>query len=172
MCRKLCNSWHSFLRLSYVSFVWEIRKFNLIIFQLLKIKAIQISLFVDFLNAFLAMIDSLSAVIHFRIIWLLLLHWQSFIIIKKVHCCFRMMYSILKNIFMYSSLFKSQFRFKEILCKMFKTAENDLIVYLENQSCRKRWSDTYERSETLMYIDSWYQEFWREDAEVIRKNNV
>ncbi len=73
---------------------------------------------------------------------------------------------------MYSSLFKSQFRFKEILCKMFKTAENDLIVYLENQSCRKRWSDTYERSETLMYIDSWYQKFWREDAEVIRKNSV
>ena len=35
---------------------------------------------------------------------------------------------------MYSSPFKSQFRLKEILRKMFKTAENDLIVYLEEQS--------------------------------------
>ena len=134
VCRKLCISWHSFLRLSYISFVWEIRKFNFIILQLLKIEAIQITLFVDVSNAFSAMIDSLSAAIRFRIVRLLLLHWQSLVIIKKVHCCSRTMYSIRENIFMYSSLFKSQFRLKEISCKMFKTAENNLIVYLEEQS--------------------------------------
>ncbi len=43
------------------------------------------------------------------------------------------MYSILENLFMYLSLFKSQFRFKETFCKMFKIAENNLIVYLEEQ---------------------------------------
>ncbi len=49
ICRKLCSSWHSFLRLSHISFVWEIWKFNLIVFQLLKIEAIQIFLFIDVL---------------------------------------------------------------------------------------------------------------------------
>ncbi len=44
------------------------------------------------------------------------------------------MYSMLENIFMYSSSFKSQFRLKEALRKVFKAAENDLIVYLEEQS--------------------------------------
>ena len=133
VCRKLCISWHSFLRLSYISFVWEIRKFNFIILQLLKIEAIQITLFVDVSNAFSAMIDSLSAAIRFRIIRLLLLHWQFVIIVEEIHCCFRTVYSILKNLFMYSSSFKSQFHFKETSCKMFKTAENNLIVYLEEQ---------------------------------------
>ncbi len=42
--------------------------------QLPKIEAIQTSLFVDVLNAFSAMIDSLSAAIRFRILRLLLLH--------------------------------------------------------------------------------------------------
>ncbi len=79
------------------------------------------------------MINSLSAAIRFRIIWLLLLHWQFVVIIKKIHCCSRMMYSMLKNIFMYSSSFKSQFWLKEALRKIFKTAENDFIVYLEEQ---------------------------------------
>ncbi len=99
-----------------------------------KIEAIQTSLFVDVLNAFSAMIDSLSAAIRFRIIRLLLLHWQFFVIVEEVHCCSRTMYSIRENIFMYSSSFKSQFRLKEASCKMFKTAENDLIIYLEDQS--------------------------------------
>ncbi len=83
---------------------------------------------------FSAMTGSLSASIRFRIVRLLLLHWQFFVIVEEVHCCSRTMYSIRENIFMYSSSFKSQFRFKEILRKMFKTAENDFIVYLEDQS--------------------------------------
>ncbi len=47
MCRKLCNPWHSFLRLPHVPFVWGIRKFNPTAPQLPKIEAIQTSLFVD-----------------------------------------------------------------------------------------------------------------------------
>ncbi len=117
-----------------IPFVWGIRKFNSIAPQLPKIEAIQTSLFVDVLNAFSAMIGPLSAAIRFRIVRLLLLHWQSPVIVEEVHCCSRTMYSIRENIFMYSSSFKSQFRFKEIPCKMFKTAENNLIVYLEEQS--------------------------------------
>ncbi len=114
--------------------VWGIRKFNLIASQLLKIEAIQTSLFVNVLNAFSAMIDSLPAAIRFRIVRLLLLYWQFFVIVEEIYCCSRTMYSIQGNIFMYSSSFKSQFRLKEALRKMFKTAENDLIVYLKEQS--------------------------------------
>ncbi len=47
VCRKLCNPWHSFLRLPHVPFVWGIRKFNPTAPQLPKIEAIQTSLFVD-----------------------------------------------------------------------------------------------------------------------------
>ena len=35
---------------------------------------------------------------------------------------------------MYNSPFRPQFRPKEVPRKVFKTAENDLIVYLEEQS--------------------------------------
>ncbi len=84
--------------------------------------AIQTSLFVDVLNAFSAMTDPLSAAIRFRIVRLLLLHWQFAAIVEEIHCCSRTVYSILENLFMYSSPFKSQFRLKEISCKMFKTA--------------------------------------------------
>ncbi len=176
MCRKLCNSWHSFLRYPTVLFVWGIRKFNLIPLKLRKIEAIQTSLFVDILNAFSAMIGSLPAVIRFRIVWLLLLHWQLVIIFEEVHCCSRTVYSILENLFMYSSSFKSQFRSKEVSRKLFKTAENDLIVYLEEQSwvmqkemiwyIWKKWDINVHR------FTARYQEFWREDAEVIKKNSV
>ena len=71
VCRKLCNPWHSFLRYPTVPFVWGIRKFNLIAPKLRKIEAIQTSLFINVLNAFSAMINSLSAAIRFRIIRLL-----------------------------------------------------------------------------------------------------
>ncbi len=80
------------------------------------------------------MTGPLPAAIRSRIVRLLLLHWQSLAIVEEVHCCPRTMYSIRENIFMYSSSFKSQFRPKEAPRKMFKAAENDLIVYLEDQS--------------------------------------
>jgi len=134
VCRKLCNPWHSFLRLPHVPFVWGIRNFNPIAPQLPKIEAIQTSLFVDVLNAFAAMTGPLSAAIRFRIVRLLLLHWQPLVIAEEVHCCSRTVYSILENIFMYSSPFKPQFRPKEAPRKVFKAAENGLIAYLEDQS--------------------------------------
>ena len=133
VCRKLCNPWHSFLRLPHIPFVWGIRKFNPIASQLPKIEAIQTSLFVDVLNAFSAMTGPLPAAIRSRIVRLLLLHWQPAAIVEEIHCCSRTMYSMLENIFMYSSSFKSQFRLKEALRKVFKAAENGLIVYLEEQ---------------------------------------
>jgi len=99
-----------------------------------KIEAIQTSLFVDVLNAFPAMTGPLPAAIRFRIVRLLLLHWQPPAIAEEVHCCPRTVYSIRENIFMYSSPFKPQFRPKGALRKVFKAAENGLIAYLEEQS--------------------------------------
>jgi len=133
VCRKLCNPWHSFLRLPHVPFVWGIRKFNPIAPQLPKIEAIQTSLFVDVLNAFPAMTGPLPAAIRSRIVRLLLLHWQPLAIVEEVHCCSRTVYSILENIFMYSSPFKPQFRPKGAPRKVFKAAENGLIAYHEDQ---------------------------------------
>ena len=97
-----------------------------------KIEAIQTSLFVDVLNAFPAMTGPLSASIRSRIVRLTLLHWQSPAIVEEVHCCPRTVYSIRENIFMYSSPFKPQFRPKGAPRKVFKAAENGLIVYLED----------------------------------------
>ncbi len=100
----------------------------------LKIEAIQISLFVDVLDVLSAMSRFLSASLRFRILRLLLLHWASWAIAEEVHCCPATVYNIQKNLFMYNSPFKSRFRSKEASRKMFKAAENDLIVYLEEQS--------------------------------------
>ncbi len=86
------------------------------------------------LIAFIAMLKSLSASLCFRILRLLLLHWASWAIAEEIHCCSVTVYNIQENLFMYNSSFRSQFQLKEISCKMFKTAENDLIVYLEEQS--------------------------------------
>jgi len=133
VCRKLCNPWHSFLRYPTVPFVWGIRKFNPIPPKLRKIEAIQTSLFVDVLNAFSAMTGPLPAAIRSRIVRLLLLHWQPAVIAEEIHCCSRTVYSILENLFMYSSPFKPQFRPKGAPRKVFKAAENGLIAYLEEQ---------------------------------------
>jgi len=101
--------------------------------QLPKIEAIQTCLFVDVLNAFSAMTGPLPAAIRSRIVRLLLLHWQPAAIVEEVHCCPRTVYSILENLFMYSSPFKPQFRPKGAPRKVFKAAENGLIAYLEEQ---------------------------------------
>ena len=108
-------------------------KINLIIFQLLEIKAIQISLFIDISDVFSAMLKSLSASLRFKILCLLLLHWTSSTIIEEIHCCFVTVYNVQENLFMYNLSFKSQFQFKDTSWKIFKIIENDLIVYLENQ---------------------------------------
>jgi len=76
----------------------------------------------------------LPASLRSRILRLLLLHWAPWTIAEEVHCCSATVYNIQENLFMYNSSFRSQFRLKEAPRKMFKTAENDLIAYLEEQS--------------------------------------
>ncbi len=131
VCRKLCIPWHSFSLCPTM-----IRLYEEFENQPHRPSIAQNWSYSDLFVCwpFPAMTGSLPASIRFRIVRLLLLHWQFPVIVEEVHCCSRTMYSIRENIFMYSSSFKSQFRLKEIFCKMFKTAENNLIVYLENQS--------------------------------------
>ncbi len=107
---------------------------NLIIFQLLEIEAIHISLFIDVSDVFSAMSRSLSASLRFKILRFLLLHWVSWAIAEEIHCCSVTVYNIQENLFMYNSSFRFQFQFKDASWKIFKVAENDLIVYLEDQS--------------------------------------
>ena len=56
------------------SFIEEKSEINLIAFQLLKIEAIHISLFIDVSDVFSAMSRSLSASLRFKILRFLLLH--------------------------------------------------------------------------------------------------
>ena len=105
--------------------------------QLLEIEAIQTSLFVDVPDILSAMSKSLSASLRFKILRLLLLHWTSSTIVEEIHCCSTTVYNVQENLFMYNSSFRSQFRLKDASRKIFKIAENDLIVYLEDQS----WCD-------------------------------
>ncbi len=109
-------------------------KINLIIFQLLKIEAIQIYLFVDVSDVLSAMSKSLSASFCFKILRLLLLHWTSSTIIEEIHYCSVTVYNVQENLFMYNSSFRSQFWLKDASQKIFKITENDLIIYLEDQS--------------------------------------
>ncbi len=102
--------------------------------QLPEIEAIQTSLFVDVPDVLSAMPESLSASLRFKILRLLLLHWTPSAIAEEIHCCPATVYNVQENLFMYNSSFRSQFRFKDASWKIFKIAENDLIVYLEDQS--------------------------------------
>ncbi len=142
VCRKLSNPWHSFLRCPTVILYMGNSKFNpappIIASdhtqqaQVDEYKAIQTSKLI--LTCFSAMTGSLPAAIRSKILRLLLLHWRPKDIAEEVHCHFDIVYRIQKNLFMYDSSFRSQFRLKEASRKMHKTAENDLIVYLEEQS--------------------------------------
>ncbi len=80
------------------------------------------------------MSKSLSASLRFKILRLLLLHWTSSTIAEEIHYCSVTVYNVQENLFMYNSSFRSQFRLKDASWKIFKIAENDLIVYLEDQS--------------------------------------
>ncbi len=68
-----------------------------------------------------------------KILRLLLLHWAPWAIAEEVHCCPATVYNIQENLFMYKSPFRPQFRPKGAPRKVFKAAENGLIVYLEDQ---------------------------------------
>ena len=76
----------------------------------------------------------ISCVVKETIVTLLLLHWRSDVIAEEVHCHFTTVYRFQKNLFMYNSSFRSQFRFKDASWKIFSITEDSLITYLKQQS--------------------------------------
>jgi len=114
-------------------FIWGIRNSTPSPLQWPKIEAIQTSLFVDVPDVLPAMPRSLPASLRSKILRLLLLHWTPSTIAEEVHCCPATVYNVQENLFMYNSSFRSQFRFKDASWKIFKIAENDLIVYLDSR---------------------------------------
>jgi len=80
------------------------------------------------------MIDPLVSALRFKILRLLLLHWCLKAIAQEVHCHFDIVYRFQTNLFMYDSLFRSQFRSKNVSWKIFSVAEDFLITYLKQQS--------------------------------------
>ena len=81
-----------------------------------------------------AMTDQLASTLRSKILRLLLLHWRSDVIAEEVHCHFTTVYRFQKNLFMYDSSFRSQFRFKDASWKIFSITEDSLITYLKQQS--------------------------------------
>ncbi len=134
ICRKISNSWHSFLRC--LTMILYMRNSKIQFNHLLSHSKSWYWSYSDLIAywSLLAMSKSLSASLRFRILRFLLLHWCSKDIVEEIHCHFDIVYRIQKNLFMYDSLFRSQFRLKDASWKIFKIAENDLIVYLEDQS--------------------------------------
>jgi len=113
----------------------KIQPLNIILNRLNQVgeyKAIQTSKLI--LTCFSAMTGPLSAAIRSKILRLLLLHWCPKDIAEEVHCHFDTVYRIQKNLFMYGSPFRPQFRLKGAPRKVHKAAENGLIAYLEEQS--------------------------------------
>ncbi len=80
------------------------------------------------------MTDPLVPALRSKILRLLLLHWYFKAIVEEVHCHFDTVYRIQKNLFMYDSSFRSQFRLKDASWKIFSIAEDSLITYLKQQS--------------------------------------
>ncbi len=80
------------------------------------------------------MTDQLASTLRSKILRLLLLHWRPDVIAEEVHCHFTTVYRIQKNLFMYDSSFRSQFRFKDASWKVCSIAEDFLITYLKQQS--------------------------------------
>ncbi len=106
---------------------FRIRKIN----QTGKYEAIQT---VHSANILLAMTGPLAPALRSKILRLLLLHWSPFAIAEEVHCHRNIVYTMQENLFMYDSLFRPQFRSKDVLRKIFPAAEDSLITYLKQQS--------------------------------------
>ncbi len=81
-----------------------------------------------------AMTDQLASMLRSKILCLLLLHWWSDVIAEEVHCYFTTVYRFQKNLFMYDSSFRSQFRLKDVSWKIFSITKDSLITYLKQQS--------------------------------------
>ncbi len=100
-----------------------------------KIKSINLKLFKSFTaDILLTMTDSLTLTLRSKILRLLLLHWILLVIVEEIHCHRNIVYTMQENLFMYDSFFKSQFRSKSALWKIFSAAEDFLITYLKQQS--------------------------------------
>ncbi len=100
-----------------------------------KIKPVNLKLFNPFTaDILLAMTDSLTSTLRSKILRLLLLHWILFVIVEEIHCHRNIVYTMQENLFMYDSLFRSQFRSKSVSRKIFSAAEDFLITYLKQQS--------------------------------------
>ncbi len=80
------------------------------------------------------MTGPLAPALRSKILRLLLLHWTPPVIAEEVHCHRNTVYTMQENLFMYDSLFRSQFRPKDVFRKVFPAAEDSLITYLEQQS--------------------------------------
>ncbi len=79
------------------------------------------------------MTGQLAPALRSKILRLLLLHWRPDVIAEEVHCHFTTVYRIQKNLFIYGSSFRPQFRSKDAPRKIFPVAEDSLITYLEQQ---------------------------------------
>ncbi len=142
MCRKLSNSWHCICRAphqiytqvqtSWVPFTYFPPIFVLPSFNRIdKNEAIQLFRSLIF---HAAMTGQLASTLRSKILRLLLLHWRPDVIAEEVHCHFTTVYRIQKNLFMFDSSFRPQFRSKDASRKIFSVAEDFLITYLKQQS--------------------------------------
>ena len=77
------------------------------------------------------MTGPLAPALRSKILRLLLLHWSPPAIAEEVHSHRNTVYTLQENLFMYGSLFRSQFRPKSAPRKVFPAAEDSLITYLE-----------------------------------------
>ena len=84
------------------------------------------------------MTDPLASALRSKILCLLLLHWKPQAIAEKVHCHRNTVYTMQENLFMYHSFFRPQFHSRKALQK---------IRSNNHELCRKKWSDSCEKSE-------------------------
>ncbi len=143
VCRKLWIPWHRNCRAPPQIYYWiqtfltfsnlqrSIGKINRKINQTGKFEAVQTFHNADIL---LAMTGSLTSALRSKILRLLLLHWILLVIVEEIHCHRNIVYTMQENLFMYDSFFKSQFRSKSALRKIFSVTEDFLITYLKQQS--------------------------------------
>ena len=71
---------------------------------------------------------SLSTIIRFKIVRLLLLHWRLDAIIAVVHCHPATIYNMQENIFVYDTVRRPTFRARDASRALHKAIEDSLIV--------------------------------------------
>ena len=84
--------------------------------------------------AYTAMGSPLPAVIRFKVVRLLLLHWRLDAIAAVVHCHSATIYTMQENMFVYDTVRRPTFRAREVPRALHKATEDSLIIWLEEQS--------------------------------------